>query len=86
MLADAERKVLRIIANYSAIHRRMPSFLELGRKTGKSRERLSETLAELEREGYISWSPAVPERIILLRAWEDRDQGKDNAWRVYGSM
>lgn len=36
MLADAERKVLRIIANYSAGRRRMPSLLKLGRKTGKA--------------------------------------------------
>lgn len=53
MLADAERKVLWIIANYSAGRRRMPSLLKLGRKTGKSRERLSETLAELAKEGYV---------------------------------
>ncbi|GMX61699.1 hypothetical protein Elgi_15030 [Paenibacillus elgii] len=53
MLTDAERKVLRVIANYSAGRRRMPSLLELGRKTGKSRETTSWTLAELAKDGYV---------------------------------
>lgn len=44
MLADAERKVMRIIANYSADRRRMPSLQELERK---SQKKLLETLAQL---------------------------------------
>ncbi|MBU7318435.1 hypothetical protein [Paenibacillus oleatilyticus] len=84
MLADAERKVLRIIANYSAGRRRMPSLLELERKTGKSQKKLLETLAELAKEGYISWTPADPERITLIQAWERED--RENWWRMYGSM
>ncbi|WP_239551358.1 hypothetical protein [Paenibacillus elgii] len=47
MLADAERKVLRIVANYSAGRKRMPTLIELGRKTGKSQKKLLETLSEL---------------------------------------
>ncbi|MCP1306953.1 helix-turn-helix domain-containing protein [Paenibacillus tyrfis] len=86
MLADAERKVLRIIANYSSGRRRMPSLRELERKTGKSEKKLLETLAELAREGYISWSMADPERITLIQAWERGKGDKGSSWwQVYGS-
>lgn len=64
-MLDAERKVLRIVANYSAGRKRMPSLIELGR------------------EGYISWSPANPEWITLIQAWEREDPG--SGWQVYGS-
>ncbi|PUA40086.1 hypothetical protein C8Z91_06205 [Paenibacillus elgii] len=83
MLADAERKVLRIIANYSAGRKRMPTLIELGRKTGKSQKKLLETLSELAKEGYISWTPADPDRITLLQAWERED--RENWWQMYGS-
>lgn len=84
MLADAERKVLRIIANYSAGRKRMPSLMELGRKTGKSREGLLNVLDVLGKEGYILWSSADPERIILIQAWE-REYGESNGWKAYGA-
>ncbi|WP_051775777.1 LexA family transcriptional regulator [Paenibacillus tyrfis] len=84
MLADAERKVLRIIANYSAGRKRMPSLMELGRKTGKSREGLLNVLGVLGKEGYILWSSADPERIILIQAWE-RKCGEVNGWKAYGA-
>ncbi|WP_088831629.1 hypothetical protein [Paenibacillus tyrfis] len=85
MLDDSERKVLRIIANYSAGRRRMPSLLELERKTGTSQKKLLETLAELAKEGYISWSPADPERITLIQAWEREKGDKGSSWQMYGS-
>lgn len=84
MLADAERKVLRIIANFSAAHCRMPSLYELGRRSGKRQEAILKALTILEREGYIDWSPDDPDRITLLQAWEREDRG--SGWQVYGSM
>ncbi|WP_025847557.1 hypothetical protein [Paenibacillus ehimensis] len=83
MLADIERKVLRIIANYSAIRHRTPSIAELSTKTGRSREDLLNVLEELAKEGYVTWTPADPDRITLLQAWEREDRW--SGWQVYGS-
>ncbi|MDO3681406.1 hypothetical protein [Paenibacillus ehimensis] len=40
-------------------------------------------LAELAKEGYISWTLADPDRITLLQAWEREDRW--SGWQVYGS-
>ncbi|MDA5110525.1 hypothetical protein O3V59_19490 [Brevibacillus thermoruber] len=73
MLSDIERKVLRIIANFSVGRRRTPTVDELCVKTGRSRSGVMEVLAALTREEYIEWDRSLPDDIKLLEAWERRE-------------
>ncbi|GAA4704126.1 hypothetical protein GCM10023228_05070 [Brevibacillus fulvus] len=73
MLSDIERKVLRIIANFSAGRRRLPTIDELCVKTGRSRGGVMEVLDVLAREEYIEWDRMRPDDITLLEAWERKD-------------
>ncbi|MDA5110530.1 hypothetical protein O3V59_19520 [Brevibacillus thermoruber] len=73
MLSDIERKVLRIIANFSVGRRRTPTVDELCVKTGRSRSGVMEVLAALAREEYIEWKRFSPDDITLLEAWERRE-------------
>jgi DNA-binding FadR family transcriptional regulator len=70
VLSDIERKVLRIISNFSVGRRRMPTVDELCAKTGRSRDGVMEVLAALAREEYIEWERSRPDSIKLLEAWE----------------
>lgn len=70
MLNDIERKLLRIIANYSAGRSRMPMIDELCTKTGRDPDKVKEILKALTREGYIIWSESEPKKIVLIEAWE----------------
>jgi DNA-binding FadR family transcriptional regulator len=72
MLQDIERKVLRIIANFSVGRRRTPTVDELCVKTGRSRSSVLEVLAALAREEYIEWDRSHPDDIKLLEAWEKK--------------
>lgn len=56
MLSDIERKVLRIIGNYSAGRRRFPTIDELCTKTGRNRKGVIEVLEVLHKETYIIWT------------------------------
>lgn len=71
MLPDLERKVLRILFNFSIQRRRMPMMGELERMTGRSKKDILEGLRHLEREEYIHW-PDAPElhSILVLEAWD----------------
>jgi hypothetical protein len=68
MLSDIERKVQRIIGNYSAGRRRTPTIDELCIKTGRSRGGIMEVLEILKREEYIEWDRMQPDKIELLEA------------------
>lgn len=70
MLSDIERKVLRVIANYSAGRRRTPTIDELCIKTGRNRGGIMTVLEVLVREGYIEWQRSQPDQIVVLEAWE----------------
>lgn len=70
MLSDIERKVLRIIGNYSFMRKATPSIHVLEVKTGRSREGIFKVLSVLNQERYIQWDSKNPERIVLLEAWE----------------
>ncbi|WP_028548215.1 hypothetical protein [Paenibacillus sp. UNC451MF] len=70
MLKDIERKVLRIIGNYTFMCKATPSIHVLENKTGRSREGIMDVLAILAQERYIEWNRAEPERIVILEAWE----------------
>ncbi|WP_425622505.1 hypothetical protein ACPT9H_18205 [Brevibacillus borstelensis] len=79
MLSDIERKVLRIIGNYSAGRRRTPTIDEMCIKTGRSRGGIMEVLGVLKREEYIEWDRMQPDKIVLLEAWE---RGVHHPWRA----
>ncbi|MDA5107163.1 hypothetical protein [Brevibacillus thermoruber] len=76
MLQDIERKVLRIIANFSVGRRRTPTVDELCVKTGRSRGGVMEVLAALAREAYIEWDRSRPDDIKLLEAWERKETSR----------
>ena len=71
MLHDLERKLLRILYNFSSQHRRMPRMPELQQKTGRSREDITGALRVLVEQQYILW-PDNPklETITILEGWE----------------
>lgn len=73
MLSDLERKLLRILYNFSLKQRRMPNNTELVRLTGRSREDITKGLRGLVEQNYIFW-PDNPDlsTIVILEAW-DRD-------------
>jgi len=70
VLSDIERKILRVIANYSAGRRRTPTIDELCIKTGRNRGGIMTVLEVLVREGYIEWQRSQPDQIVVLEAWE----------------
>lgn len=74
MLLDIERKLLRILYNYSTQRHRMPTIDELEIKTGRSRQDIYAGLLGLVEQQYIFW-PDNPklDTIVILEAWE-RDQ------------
>lgn len=71
MLADIERKILRILYNYSSGRRRLPSMEELIIKTGKTRQEIKMALISLEDQMYIIWDEKrLVESIKILQGWE----------------
>ncbi|GGH17493.1 hypothetical protein [Paenibacillus segetis] len=73
MLSDLERKLLRILYNFSLKQRRMPNNTELVRLTGRSQAEIMKGLRGLVEQSYIFW-PDNPDlsTIVILEAW-DRD-------------
>ena len=71
MLDNLERKLLRILYNYSTQHGRMPRMPELQQKAGRRREEIAGALRVLVEQKYILWpdSPKL-ETIAILEAWE----------------
>lgn len=74
MLNDLERKLLRILSNFSTQRRRMPTIEELKIKTGRNEHDIFAGLRGLVEQQYIFW-PDNPrlDTIVILEAWE-RDQ------------
>ncbi|KAA8757854.1 hypothetical protein [Paenibacillus sp. UASWS1643] len=71
MLSDLERKIHRILYNYSHARRRMPSMHELTVKTGKSKGEIQKCLIRLEDQLFISWDDKRQvESIKILQGWE----------------
>ncbi|MGM1023394.1 MAG: hypothetical protein ACQEXV_23410 [Bacillota bacterium] len=74
ILPDIERKLLRILYNYSAQKRRMPTMQELEIKTGRRTADIKAGLLALERDNYIVWdNKSDTSFIIIIEGW-DRDQ------------
>ncbi|MCV9947773.1 hypothetical protein [Paenibacillus sp. BT-177] len=71
MLQDIERKLLRILYNFSAQQRRMPKMQELEIKTGRRTEDIRAGLLVLEKDNYILWDDKSSLRdIVILEGWE----------------
>ncbi|MEN1985243.1 helix-turn-helix domain-containing protein [Paenibacillus hubeiensis] len=78
MLNDYERKVLRILYNYSGVRRRFPTLHELTVKTGRSQNDIISALDGLVNANYISWrNKPDTSSIVILEGWErEADQPK----------
>ncbi|MFB5268200.1 hypothetical protein ACE41H_15645 [Paenibacillus enshidis] len=71
MLSDIERKLLRILNNFSLQNRRMPNISELEIKTGRWPEQIKQALAGLEQVNYITWEDkSSTQKILIIEAWE----------------
>ncbi|MFK4303116.1 hypothetical protein ABH892_003236 [Paenibacillus sp. RC254] len=71
MLPDLERKLLRILYNYFAQHRHMPTMTELTVKTGKRDSEITAALRHMEQERYITWeNNSSTQHVVLLEGWE----------------
>ncbi|MGG4499580.1 hypothetical protein [Paenibacillus polymyxa] len=71
MLSDIERKLLRILYNFFAQQRRMPTMQELEIKTGRRTEDIRSGLLALEKDNYILWDDKSSLRdIVILEGWE----------------
>lgn len=71
MLTDFQRKVLRILFNYSGGRRRFPTIHELTIKTGKHKADVTAALDALIKERYIHWEDkSDTNNIVILEGWE----------------
>jgi hypothetical protein len=75
MLADIDRKILRILYNYSSGRHRLPTMEELTIKTGKAAKDITRSLIRLEDQLYIIWEnkPFV-ESIRILQSREQHGE------------
>lgn len=75
MLPDFERKLLRILYNFSGQRRRMPVWRELEHKTGRSKGQLIAALRSLEHAEFIRWAqPPNLQSIEILQGWEQPEE------------
>lgn len=71
MLADSERKLLRILSNYLTRHNKMPNLEQLESMAGKRKDLIIQSLRKLEKQEYIRWeNKSSVEHIVILEAWE----------------
>ncbi|SEN90858.1 hypothetical protein SAMN05518670_3030 [Paenibacillus sp. OK076] len=71
MLTDYQRKVLRILYNYSGGRRRLPTIHELTVKTGKHKPDVMAALDALIASEYIHWDDkSDTASIVILEDWE----------------
>ncbi|MDP5275088.1 hypothetical protein [Chengkuizengella axinellae] len=72
MLTDLQRKILRILYNYSATRRRMPTIPELEIKTGKDEKTVRSVLNGLVKGGYIKCDSGDTQdiKIIMTRDYD----------------
>ncbi|MCL6661801.1 hypothetical protein [Paenibacillus amylolyticus] len=71
MLTDYERKILRILFNYSSGRRRLPTIHELTVKTGKGKPDVMAALEALVAAEYIHWEDrSDTAHIVILEGWE----------------
>jgi predicted transcriptional regulator len=72
MLRDIERKVLRILWNFSLSHAgSMPYYSELRTKTGKRENEIKFILNKLKEQNFIDWDGNSTDSIKIIQGWED---------------
>lgn len=72
MLRDIERKVLRILWNFQASRKRMPTLRELGVKSGRPERELVFILNKLAEQFYLEWDGLNTTSIKILKGWEEQ--------------
>ncbi|GKS15073.1 hypothetical protein YDYSY3_60730 [Paenibacillus chitinolyticus] len=82
MLADLDRKVLRILFHFSRNYGRMPDLKELETKTGKAAPELAAALARL-RDGVYIMGSRLSEVVIIES--EERQPEKKVAPAAYST-
>ncbi|MGF7047523.1 hypothetical protein J2T13_002028 [Paenibacillus sp. DS2015] len=71
MLADTERKLLRVLYNYVRQHNVIPTMGDLERLMGRNKKGLEESLMTLENLNYIYWeNKASLASIQIIQGWE----------------
>lgn len=71
MLADSERKLLRILSNYLTRHNIMPNMEQLETMAGKRKDQIIRSLKELEKQEYVQWeNKSSVNNVVILEAWE----------------
>ncbi|PQP89659.1 hypothetical protein [Paenibacillus sp. AR247] len=71
MLADSERKLLRILSNYLTRHNKMPNLEQLETMASKRKDQIIQSLKELEKQEYVQWeNKSSVEHVVILEAWE----------------
>lgn len=71
MLADTERKLLRVLYNYVRQHNVVPTMGDLERLMGRNKKDLQLSLMTLENLNYIYWgNKASLASIQILQGWE----------------
>lgn len=87
MLNDMERKLLRILYNFSTQRHRMPTIRELEIKTGRSKQDIYAGLRVLVEQRYIFW-PDNPrlDTIVILEAWERETTAKPKLQKSSGNI
>ncbi|MFB7817434.1 hypothetical protein ACFC0X_25095 [Paenibacillus chitinolyticus] len=76
MLSDTERKVLRILYNFSSVHHCMPDLSELETKSGSNQEKLKQALSTLREQGYIMGNKLSEVKIIEAWPREKKEEKK----------
>lgn len=87
MLNDLERKLLRVLFNFSKQTHRMPTIKELEIKTGRSKQDIYAGLRVLVEQSYIFW-PDNPrlDTIVILEAWERETTAKPKQQKAGGNI
>jgi len=88
MLSDIERKTLRILDNYSKTNNRMPSLVDLKRKTGRRDKDLLSALRVLVDKHFIVWDGGSFETIRIVQPFEEMPKPRNskasvNYWMMH---
>lgn len=81
MLQDMERKLLRVLFNFSRQKHRMPMWVELEYKMGHSKTDIAAGLRRLVEQRYIFWPDNPDLSTLVILEMEDRDQGPEKQAR-----
>ncbi|QCT03793.1 hypothetical protein E6C60_3082 [Paenibacillus algicola] len=74
MLPDLERKLLRILVNYSMHRRTMPPVKLIEYLTGRAKAEITQGLESLENREFITWADkGTTQGIKILREEEDEE-------------